>query len=346
MFTRRIIIAFASLGLLSGVAHAQQVQVPIADGVTQVSPDGECPDGTVRRTQVVGQQVAQQGFGRTIHYCVRSDRLPDSSQQQLPELAEERAWPTLLPISQFGTPGTNSDIVLQTLTDDELLLLRDRVSEISFANYRLSGCHDRAHAAYLVLPEELRAKAGKLWVVAPSLYTRGVRGNITYQADESVSWGYHVALAFLTDDGVMLFDPTLSPGRLLTESEWLGSFDYPRLSFRMMSDANVYLFFNEHNDIAAMNRDYGYIQNVQIWTGAGFDYTGPSREQDWIPNALARDSVGALVEDGRVCETLQQYKGDPDGLLSALQGGTLPSSCASEASLFDSTREEWSARLN
>jgi hypothetical protein len=65
---QKFIIAIFATGSLIGMrpAAAQQVQVPIADGVMQISPDGECPEGTFRRTQVIGQQVAQQGSGSDV----------------------------------------------------------------------------------------------------------------------------------------------------------------------------------------------------------------------------------------------------------------------------------------
>lgn len=338
-----IIAAFSIIGFCP--AHAQQVQVPIADGVIQISPDGECPEGSVRRTQVIAQQVAHQGFGHTISYCVRSDLMPNGSGDQSPQLSEGKAWPALLPVSRFGN-GAHTDVSPVALTADELQTLRGEVANIHFANYRLSGCHDRAHAAYMRLSKGQQAKAVKMWVVAPSLYTRAVQGRITYPADASVNWGYHVALGFMTAEGLMLFDPTLSPGRLLTEAEWLGSFEYPSLSFRMISDPTIYLFFDEPQmvvDFMKENRiDYG---NMGIWTGNSFGYTGLSRTNHWIPNALARDAVGALVEDGTVCEALRVYRGKPDKLLGALQDGSLPSSCSREMGIFKQTKAAWIARL-
>lgn len=343
-FVLSIFVAFSMFGIRP--AHAQQVQVPIADGVIQISPDGECPEGSVRRTQAVAQQVAQQGFGQTLSYCVRIDRMPEGSGDQPPQLIERRAWPALLPISSFGN-GVHSDVAPVALTKEELQTLQREVADIRFANYRLSGCHDRAHAAYMLLSKGLQAKAFKMWVVAPSLYTRALQGRITYPADASVNWGYHVALGFMTAEGIMLFDPTLSPGRLLTETEWLGSFEYPSLSFRMISDPSIYLFFDEPKmvvDFMRENRiDYG---NMGIWTGNSFGYTGVSRANHWIPNALARDAVGALVEDGTVCEALRAYRGKPNDLLTALQNRELPASCSSEIGIFNQTKAAWIERLD
>lgn len=339
------IVAF-SPAIMATPATAQQVQVPIAEGVTQVSPDGECPAGSVRRAQSIGQQVAQQGGGRTIFYCVRTDRMPAGSGDQPPQLVQRRAWPALLPISSFGK-GVHSEVAPALLMADELRRLQQQVSNMQFANYRLSGCHDRAHAAYMLLPEGLQAKAVKMWVVAPSLYTRAVEGRITYPADASVNWGYHVALGFMTDEGLRLFDPTLSPGRLLSEGEWLGSFEYPPLSFRMISDPTIYLFFDEPREVVDfMNENRIAYGNMGIWTGGSFGYTGLSRESHWIPNALARDAVGELVEDGTVCEALQAYRGNPEELLAVLQNGSLPSSCSREMSIFEESRLSWIERLD
>lgn len=343
----RPILTFLATGAVAVAAPtaAQQVQVPIAEGVMQISPDGECPEGSVRRTQIVGQQVAQQGYGRTIHYCVRADRMPEGSGDQPPQLVERKAWPTMIPISSFGA-GAHSNVEPVVLTAVEKQLLDAEVEQIRFANYRLSGCHDRAHAAYLLLSQQLQAKAVKMWVVAPSLLTRALQGRITYPADASVNWGYHVALGFMTNDGMMLFDPTLSPGRLLTEGEWLGSFEYPSFSLRMVSQPQVYLFFDEPRIVVDFMKEenvaYG---NMGIWTGGSFEYTGLSRENNWIPNALARDAIGALVEDATVCEALRSYKGKPAELLNVLQNEGLPSSCSSEARLFKETRAAWIERL-
>jgi hypothetical protein len=271
--------------------------------------------------------------------------MPDGSGDKPPQLVERKAWPALLPASSFGN-GVHSDAAPAALTSDELRTLQGEVADIRFANYRLSGCHDRAHAAYMLLSEGLQAKAIKMWVVAPSLYTRAVQGRITYPADASVNWGYHVALGFMTSEGIMLFDPTLSPGRLLTESEWLGSFEYPSLSFRMISEPTIYLFFDEPQMVVDFMKQNGVAYgNMGIWTGNSFGYTGVSRANQWIPSALARDAVGALVEDGTVCEALRAYRGKPDQLLTVLQNGNLPATCSREKGIFNETKAVWLERL-
>ncbi|MDZ3831032.1 MAG: protein-glutamine glutaminase family protein [Sphingopyxis sp.] len=348
---RKFVGAAIAAGLCSVPASLpataqQQRQVPIAQGVTMVSPDAECPAGTVRRVYAGQQQVAQQGFGTaTLHYCVEAELVaPKDADAGPPELDAVRSFPTLLPLSRFGPSGTNSDTQLVELTPAEVGGLRDAVTAIAFANYRLSGCHDRAHAAYMLLPAALRAKAVKQWVVAPSAFTRGVRGTIGYPADASVNWRYHVALAFQTPDGIAVFDPTLSPGRLLTEAEWLGSFDYPPLSMRFFAPAETYQFFDEDNDVVELNERKSYVENKDIWVGNGYRYEGTSRANHWIPNNLARDAVGARVEEGRVCRDLQAFKGQPGKLLDILTNGS-PIDCPAEKALFDQTRAKWVALL-
>lgn len=342
---------FLSAAVVAGlcqlpVTAQQQRQVPIAEGVMIVAPDAECPQGTVRRVHSGQQQVAQQGYGQsTIHYCVAATlAVPEPGTTGAEDAKTAPAFPTLLPLSSFGPEGTNSDTLLSVLTPDELAALTAVIGGIEFAGYRLSGCHDRAHAAYMLLPKALQAKAVKQWVVAPSAYTRGVRGAIRYPADSKVEWRYHVALAFPTADGVLFFDPSLSPGKLLTEGQWLGSFDYPPLSMRFFAPAETYLFYGEDSDVKALHQKRSYIANKDIWVGNGFRYEGTSRNDHWIPNALARDAVGVRVEDGSACAALRALSGKPDDLLAALTGRTA-AGCTAEMALFDQVRAQWIERL-
>lgn len=152
-----IFIATSAILASQPIAAQQQIQVPIADGVSMVSSDGACPEGSVRRTQVIGQQVAQQSYGQTIHYCVRTDRMPEGSGDQPPQLKETRAWPTLLPASSFGMG--NSDVVPLGLTEVELGMLQSAVSQIRFANYRLPQAGFSATKAVRKMRAPLRIEA-------------------------------------------------------------------------------------------------------------------------------------------------------------------------------------------
>lgn len=337
------LFALAVIMSTSVSAQQQQRQTPLGDDVLIVSPDAKCPDGMTRQVYTAQPQRAEQGFGWTQHYCVAEGSVAEKQAQQ-GELVERSAWPVRVSLADFGTKGTNSEITPIKLEAGELELLRAQIGKFRFANYRLSGCHDRAHAAFLMLPEALQEKAFKVWVVSPSVFTRGVRGSITYPADASVDWGYHVALAFSTDEGFRLFDPTLSPGRLLTEDEWLGSFRYPALSMRLYSPGKAYQFYNEDDDVSQLNDAKSYIANKDIWTGAFYEYSGLSKEQNWIPTNLARDEIGTLVEEGQACDGLQEFKGKPGELLDALQARSV-AGCQSEFTLYDQAKQSWIGKL-
>lgn len=90
-----------------------------------------------------------------------------------------------------------------------------------FPEYLFSGCHDRAHAVYLLLPQAFRTKAVKLWVLAPSKITGAIRGDITLRdvlGNGRVRWGYHVALGFRYGNDYLVYDPALATGLLLDRS--------------------------------------------------------------------------------------------------------------------------------
>lgn len=327
--------------------HAQQqqnIQINLSQDALIVSAETQCPDGMVRKVYTRFEQVAQQGFGSTQHYCVRgSDAEPDG--ENAADLVEETAWPTRVSLADLGPVGMNSEHTPIELTDEQMLLLRSEISEMEFADYRLSGCHDRAHAAFLMLPAELQEAAFKIWVASPSVFTRGVRGAITFPADKDVSWGYHVSLAFLTADGIKVFDPTLSAGRLLTEAEWFGSFRYPSLSMRIYTPGTAYLFFNEEPAVIELNQSYSFVVNKALWVGNYFKYEGISLEQHWIPTSLARDEIGALVQNDRACDGLAEFKGKPGELEAALKEGAAPG-CEAEYALFEETKERWINQLS
>ena len=129
--------------------------------------------------------------------------------------AEESPEPTPIqfPITLFGTNGSLITPMNGALSPAGGLSAekeKEKETEIQFIEYakRLerfpryiySGCHNRAHASYLLLPPALKAKVMKIWVIAPSAYSIGFSGNIGLKGNEpgysAVSWGFHVALAY------------------------------------------------------------------------------------------------------------------------------------------------------
>lgn len=210
-----------------------------------------------------------------------------------------------------------------------------------FPDYLYSGCHDRAHAAYMLLPDSLVAYATKVWLFSPERLTFVVPGTISLRENrdrrstEGVRWGYHVALSFLDAKGnVLVFDPALAPGRLIAHRDWLALMRIPEHSIWTRWQAPRYLFFSTDSTMASPGR---------VFNGGTFGYTpsDSARIKHFIPRALARDAVGeALLRDGG-CDALRSIATKPGLLQSELEKDGLPAECAAQKELYTREVERW-----
>lgn len=251
--------------------------------------------------------------------------------------------PMFLPVDRIGITGRNQVPAMAPVSEAERAAFQSYITGLPrFPAYLFSGCHDRAHAAYLLLPDSLKDRVAKLWVLSPSKYTAALPGFISLtnppQGAENVQWDYHVALSYLDGDQVMVFDPALAPDRVLTREEWFSEMTFPQPSIWTLSQGNVYMFYTTQTDQYSVNRD--------IWSGNSSGYSGSFVQRNFIPEALARDAVGAAIANRNACPALLSEISEPTDLLTRLQKNDLPGECRDLAALFQGERSTWIRRLS
>lgn len=225
--------------------------------------------------------------------------------------------------------------------------LREQIQEIpEFPDYLYSGCHDRAHAAHLMLPTDLRLNSMKLWVFAPHRYTAGISGTIGLEPNPSrsstddVEWGYHVALAFRdSSDRLHVYDPALARRQVISPDEWFGMMKLPTATIWTLVPGWYYLFYTTAAD------PHLYLRDAGVFNGAFDSYLDESRRKGLIPHALARDAVGALAVRGEACAELTGMARKPGDLQDRLRAGDLPEGCAPEMALYVAEVQRWSQLL-
>lgn len=245
-----------------------------------------------------------------------------------------------VPIVEFGSFGGGFPPSLATLSPQEEQTFQDHVKKLQFPGYIFGGCRDRAHAAWLSLPAALRDKVSKVWVIAPSKHSASVKGvirlmpNIPGSLD--VRWGYHVALGYKNEEGLMVYDGGIGQGKVLEGEAWFAALRPDPLSFWTMTAGRIYTFY----PTAAPNST-----NKEIWGGNAHEYTGLAAAENWIPASLARDAVGDAILKNRECEVWKPEAKDADVLLERLKKGDVPAGCEGLLDLFKSTKQSWIERL-
>lgn len=256
------------------------------------------------------------------------------------ESPEEDPLP-FIPISEFGTYGTAFTPSQTTLSAEEEKTFLEYVKNLSpFPRYIFGGSNDRAHAAYMMMPAPLRSKVSKIWVISPSKHSASVKGVIklspTVPDSLDVKWGYHVALAYKSEEGLQIYDGGIAQGKVLAAGDWFAYLKLPPLTFWTMTAGRIYLFYPT-NAPNSSNKD--------IWGGNAYEYIGDPAAQQLIPAALARDAVGEAILKNRKCEIIKPGAKDPDALLDRLKKGTMPEGCEDMMELFKRQKQIWTDRL-
>ncbi|CAN5464194.1 hypothetical protein BH10PSE14_BH10PSE14_43100 [soil metagenome] len=262
----------------------------------------------------------------------------------LAAVAQDGAVPIYQPIEKFGSYGAQNVAPGDVLTADEVAKFEAAVAGMQrFPPYLYSGCHDRAEAAYRLLPAALQPKVGKIWVIGPARYTAAIGGTIhlraTDPASSKVDWGYHVALEIGTAAGMRVFDPALKPGVSMTRDEWFALMKLPSLAIWTTTAGDIYQFVYGTLDFAGLN-------GAQVWNGNANRYRYFDADHQIMPDNLARDAVGMDAIAGTTCQQLRDMATDPDALYAFLhQAVDVPAACAGSVDKFKRERARWSARL-
>jgi hypothetical protein len=247
--------------------------------------------------------------------------------------------PLFQPAQEFGPTVADIRPDDTRLTDQEESSLRAAISAMeAFPAYVFSGCHDRAHAAHMLLPAALRPKVMKIWLASPAKYTAVLPGLIGLKgpgAASQVSWGHHVALAFRNAAGeVRVVDPVLKPREVLTERQWFDLMILPRMTLWTLTKGDVYLI-----EASKLSPSTTYASS--IWNGRLEPY-----QRSWIPANIARDAVGVDAVAGTTCPELVQMKANPGGVLALLERGqAAPAACRASVAKFEQQRAAWSTKL-
>lgn len=261
-----------------------------------------------------------------------------------PAVAAQEPSPVTVPLFQpakdFGAAGPWNAPKEAVMTAQEEAAFKAAVEGMErFPGYLFSGCHDRAHAAYMLLPAALRAKTMKIWAIAPGRYTAVLPGLLGLRgggAAQEVSWGYHVALAYRDAGGrVRVVDPVLKPAEVLTERQWFDLMVLPRLSLWTLTAGDLYLY-----EASNLSPTTGYASFV--WNG--------NREfptTDRIARNIARDAVGVDATAGTACAEVNAKKADPGALSNFLAQGeaSVPPACRPSVAKFASEARRWAAAL-
>lgn len=244
--------------------------------------------------------------------------------------------PLFQPAKDFGAAGPSNAPKEAKLTAQEEASFKGAIAGMeAFPAYLFSGGHDRAHAAYLLLPPALRSKTMKIWVIAPGRYTAVLPGLIGLKgsgAAQMVSWGFHVALAYRDAAGkVRVADPMLKPGEVLTEQQWFDLMSLPRMSMWTLTDGDLYLF-----EASNLDPTTGFASFV--WNG---NREFPTNGR--IAGNIARDAVGVDATAGTACAQVNSKKADPGGLFDLLSEGQAgaPPSCQPSIAKFQAELARW-----
>lgn len=248
--------------------------------------------------------------------------------------------PLFQPAYEFGPYTADLTPTSDNLTATEEANLSAAIGNMPvFPQYIFSGCHDRAHAAYMLLPQVLRAKVMKIWAIAPSQYTAVIPGQIGLKgtgAAQKVFWGYHVALAYRSTVGdVMVIDPVLKPKQSLSSSQWFDLMKLPRMTLWTLTKGDVYLI-----QASTLNPSTSYAQNT--WNG----YLVQPK-WDAVAANIARDLIGADATAGSACADINGLAERPNDLSNYLSRplNSVPALCRASLTKFASEKSAWQARL-
>ena len=251
--------------------------------------------------------------------------------------------------SSIITTGNGPNLVpnIAPLTGaQEAALLRDLAQLPAFPNYPYSGCDDRAHALYLLLPK-WQPNLAKAWIFSGNVLSPAFTNSIRYTAGNTAptAWDFHVAVVYKQADSQQLMVLDLALSTVLHPqpiAEWLGHFDIPAGSFWTLLGGELYSF----NKTESCN----YSKHRQFFNGNLFAYDGDARKNHRIADNLARDAVGALaLKQGADCSQLTALAQKPADLLTYLQSAGSTSAngiCQQYLDAYKQALTDWGNRLN
>ncbi|TVR01880.1 MAG: hypothetical protein EA398_08995 [Deltaproteobacteria bacterium] len=222
-----------------------------------------------------------------------------------------------------------------------------RLQQLPFAvEYPFAGCQDRAHAAWLTLPGDLRRDVFKVWILGGSLLTIAFDGAIHPRQRPDVAWDFHVALAWKDTDGTTrVFDPVVLGPTPMALHRWLDALHIPPASVVLPLAPQYYAFHQVQR-----GQDAAFDKGRTPFNGSFYPYEGPLADENWIPHNLARDAVGAVL-DHSSCTPLTHLEPRPADLGEALaelaqRGCSIDSACAELCQLYAERAALWTSLVH
>lgn len=279
--------------------------------------------------------------------------------------AEPRIIKRQMPAGSYGNHPVPELTRLSTSEEREFLATIQGLP--SLPAYSYSGCNDRAHALWLMLPDRMRAYTAKVWLLGPQVLTLSINDPITIrsQGDSSPRWGYHVALVYLSQQGIKVLDPTHPAwsSEPLDIDAWISAYEFPHATIMSIIKPESYIYFapginltgNEDTDRikkAAVSDLDQYSNNTlaSVANNGNFMTCTPGSScynDQWIERSLARDEVALMSRSSAVCDYISSQFSNPGRLLERLLAPD-PSQvtpCALALDTFRDRRKYWNSVL-
>lgn len=245
-----------------------------------------------------------------------------------------------------GKNSLHDEPSIPTLSAEQERKLLTAIGAIpSFSRYIYSGCNDRAHALWLLLPADVKTYTAKVWLFSPSVTTLAFDDTLTVPSlgGESPKWGFHVALVYKTASGVRVLDSAIADWKRApkTLDDWLRLVNTPYGTILTMLDPKLYLFYA----LADMDKTTDKLTNNALSTvvnnGQFFECVDACQTGGNIEEALARDDVAAKLAVEGGCSYLRDELRKPGKLLEKLKGSDAPAECSTWISSFKERRDYW-----
>lgn len=249
-----------------------------------------------------------------------------------------------------GKNSLHDEPSIPTLSAEQERKLLAAIATIpSFSRYIYSGCNDRAHALWVLLPNDVKTYTAKVWLFAPSVTTLAFNDTLTVPSlgGESPNWGYHVALVYKTASGVRVLDSAMADWKRAPKSldDWLKLVNTPYGTIMTMLNPKLYLYYALKGMDETTNKLTNNALSKIVNSGEFFECVGACRTDGNIEEALARDDVAAKLAIEGGCSHLRDELRKPTTLLEKLKGNDPPTECSTWISSFKERREYWRGLL-
>lgn len=210
-----------------------------------------------------------------------------------------------------------------------------------------SGCHARAHITYRALNAASNQKAFKVWLFSGRALSPALGGSIQFTSPSKAvtSWDYHVAAAFVDEQGEVLVVDSLASSRPLSVKDWVRAFEIKGVALLTHLPGELYLF--NRTEVPAVDpqipgglRQHQMSRNVL--NGVFYGYEGNAAQTHDGASDLAADALSMALtqEEFAQCPWKNQAT-DSLQLKSLAAASPPPEECGAAAALYAREFERW-----